>query len=384
VALVIAQFAVSIGLGVAAIVVFSQIRFARNVDLGFDRGGIVVVQGITKLTPSAAENFANALRSNAGISEVTLSDAVPFDLFNVSNVPVQLQGESQSFTAHIMDISPEFPSVYNMQLAAGRALSAEHGKDVFSRYPFFSSAAADACRNVLINEAAAHRFGHAPQDVIGKTLVAGSGRVTIAGVVRDSKMDGLREPVEPTVYVDYPPTYTLLSIRLRGARLSETLAFIDRTWRSFSPGTAIQRYFLNDTFDKLFKSDEKQGEMFGVFVGIAIFIACLGLFGLAAFTAQRRTKEIGVRKVFGAKTRDIVFLLLWRFSVPVLAANVIAWPVTFYYLHRWLEGYAYRISLNPLYFVSAGAIALTIAWATVFTHALRVARASPVHALRYE
>ncbi|HEY0799202.1 MAG TPA: FtsX-like permease family protein, partial [Steroidobacteraceae bacterium] len=152
----------------------------------------------------------------------------------------------------------------------------------------------------------------------------------------------------------------------------------------FAPSSAIQRYFLNDTFDKLFKSDEKQGEMFGVFVGIAIFIACLGLFGLAAFTAQRRTKEIGVRKVFGASTGSIVLLLLWRFSIPVLIANAVAWPIAFYYLHHWLEGYAYRISLNPLYFLSAGAIALGIAWVTVFAHALRVARASPIHALRYE
>jgi putative ABC transport system permease protein len=383
-ALVIVQFAVSIGLGVVAIVVFSQIRFARNVDLGFHRDRVVVVRGITKLTPSAADNFAEVLKSDPGISDVALSDAVPFDLFNVSNVPVQIQGEPQSFTAHILDAGPEFPSLYDMRLVAGRVLSAQHGEDVFAEYPFFSSAAADVGRNVLINEAAARRFGYSPQAVIGKTIVAGSGRINIAGVIADSKMDGLREALQPTLYVVYPRSYTLLSVRLRGARVSETLAFIDRTWRSFAPGSAIQRYFLNDTFDRLFKSDEKQGAMFGVFVGIAIFIACLGLFGLAAFTAQRRTKEIGVRKVFGARTRDIVLLLLWRFSVPVLIANAVAWPVAFYYLHHWLESYAYRISLNPLYFLGAGAIALCIAWATVLAHALRVARARPIHALRYE
>ena len=124
--------------------------------------------------------------------------------------------------------------------------------------------------------------------------------------------------------------------------------------------------------------------MFGLFVGIAIFIACLGLFGLAAFTAERRTKEIGIRKTFGARTRDIVRLLLWQFSIPVLIANVIAWPVAYYYLRTWLESYAYRISLNPLYFAAAGFAALVIAWVTVAGHALRVARANPVHALRYE
>jgi len=112
--------------------------------------------------------------------------------------------------------------------------------------------------------------------------------------------------------------------------------------------------------------------------------ACLGLFGLAAFTAERRTREIGVRKVFGARTRDIVQLLLWQFSIPVLIANLIAWPVAWFYLHHWLQGYAYRISLNPVYFLAASAITLAIAWVTVIAHAVRVARANPIHALRYE
>ena len=151
------------------------------------------------------------------------------------------------------------------------------------------------------------------------------------------------------------PNATLnLTLRLRPGTLPETLAFIDKTWRAFSPTTAVQRHFLDDSFDKLYQADERQGAMFGVFVGIAIFIACLGLFGLAAFTAGRRTKEIGIRKVFGARTRDVVLLLLWQFSIPVLIANLIAWPVAWYYLHDWLQGFAYRITLSPLYFAGRG------------------------------
>jgi putative ABC transport system permease protein len=146
----------------------------------------------------------------------------------------------------------------------------------------------------------------------------------------------------------------------------------------------MQRHPLSDDFDKQFLNDDRQGTIFGLFVGIAILIACLGLFGLAAFTAGRRTKEIGIRKVFGAHTRDVIFLLLWQFSIPVLVANAIAWPLAWYYLHGWLEGYAYRISLNPLYFLATGAAALVIAWATILAHASRVARANPIHALRYE
>jgi putative ABC transport system permease protein len=162
------------------------------------------------------------------------------------------------------------------------------------------------------------------------------------------------------------------------------LAAIDRIWHAFEPSSAINRHFLNDDFEKQFEADEQEGRIFGIFVGIAIFIACLGLFGLAAFSTERRTKEIGIRKSFGAKSRDIVWMLLWQFSIPVLIANLIAWPVAYYYLHNWLEDYAYRISLNPLYFLGAGLTALMIAWITVFLHAQRVARANPIHALRYE
>jgi putative ABC transport system permease protein len=381
--LVVWQFSVSIGLGIAAIVVFSQIRFAHNMDLGFDRDGIVILRGITTLTPSASESLARALRSNPEIADVALSNAVPFDLFNVSNVPVQTAGMSQSFTAHLVNISPEFPSLYGMRLLAGRLLSTAHGEDVFTSYPFAGSGA-DAGRNVLINREAARRFGYTAEEAVGKTIDLGAGHVKIAGILGDAMIDGVRESVLPAVYADYPGANTLLSIRIHSGRVSDALSHIDKTWTSFAPGSAIQRYFLSDTFDNLFKSDEKQGVMFSLFVGIAILIACLGLFGVAAFTAERRTKEIGIRKVFGARTQDVLRLLLWQFSVPVLIANAIAWPIAYYYLHHWLESYAYRISLDPLYFLTAGAIALAIAWATIFAHALRIARASPIFALRYE
>jgi putative ABC transport system permease protein len=387
-ALVVGQFAVSIGLGIAAGVVFSQIHFARNIDLGFKRDGVVILRGITALAPSASESLARTLRSNPDIAEVAFSNGVPFDLFNVSNIPVQIQGQSQSFTAHIVDMGPEFPSLYGMRLLAGRLLSSARGTDVFTSYPFFSTppaSDADIGRNVLINEEAARRFGYSAQEVVGKTIIGGNhAPVTIAGVLGNSMIDGMKESMEPAVYVDYPQSYTLLSIRLHGLRMAESLAYIDKTWRSFAPTSAIQRYLLDDAFEGLFKADEKQGVMFSLFVGIAIWISCLGLFGVAAFTAERRTKEIGIRKVFGARTRDVVRLLLWQFSIPVLIANAVAWPIAYYYLHHWLEGYAYRISLNPLYFLAAGATALVIAWITILAHALRVGRSSPIRALRYE
>jgi putative ABC transport system permease protein len=190
--------------------------------------------------------------------------------------------------------------------------------------------------------------------------------------------------MQPIIYFYYPKGLEPLSVRIKPGNMQPALAAIDRIWRQFVPTVTIHRQFQDASFDKLFAADEKEGTIFGMFVGIAIFIACLGLFGLAAFTVERRTKEIGIRKVFGARTGDIVGLLLWQFSFPVLIANAIAWPVAWYYLHHWLQSYAYRISLSPLYFLAASVAALAIAWVTVIAHAVRVARAIPIHALRHE
>ena len=167
-------------------------------------------------------------------------------------------------------------------------------------------------------------------------------------------------------------------------RLAAALSFIDSTWRSFAPGAAMQRYFMSDVFDGLFTSDERQGTMFVVFVTIAILIACLGLFGLVVFTAERRTKEVGIRKISGARTTDIVTLMLWRISVPVLAANLIAWPVAYFYLHRWLENYPYRIALSPLVLSGRRRGRSVDRVGDDMGQHLASARASPVHALRYE
>jgi putative ABC transport system permease protein len=239
-------------------------------------------------------------------------------------------------------------------------------------------------RNILLNETGARRLGFAPQEAVGKTVLLNHNHIRIAGVISDAKVNGAREPIKPTAFEYLPKWPMQFSIRLRPDTVPQTLAFIDKTWRAFSPAAALQRRFLTDQFGRLYQVEEREGAMFGIFVVIAIFIACLGLFGLAAFTAGRRTKEIGIRKVFGARTRDVVLLLLWQFSIPVLIANAIAWPLVWYYLHGWLDGFAYHITLSPLYFLAGGVIALAVAWLTILSHALRVSRANPINALRYE
>ena len=312
---------------------------------------------------------------------------MPLDLFNVSNLALQIEGSPDTLTAHVLSASPEFPRVYGTRLISGRLLSRNRGQDLFAEYPFYppeSTPTIDEGRNLLINAEAARRFGYSPQDVVGKKILCNGHHAVIVGVLADSMLDGAKEAVVPTVYAGYQGGNTLLSMRIQAGHTDEALRFVDKTWKSYAPGSTIQRYFLSQSFDQQFRADEEQGVIFALFVGIAVFIACLGLFGLAAFTAERRTKEIGIRKTFGATTRDIVLLLLWQFFKPVLLANLIAWPLAYYYLHRWLQGYAYRIALSPLYFLAAGGAALLIAWGTQFAHARRVARSNPVHALRHE
>jgi putative ABC transport system permease protein len=376
--LVVAQFAVSIGLGTAALVVFRQIDYARNLDLGFRHDNILVVD-VGSLTPDGRESFVELLRGQPGIAETALSDDVAFTT-NQSIDLGQIPGQPDIVTLNRLVISPDFAHLYDIPVVAGRMFAEDRGEDRFRA----SLDPGNDGHSIIINEAAAARFGFTPQQMVGKTIVWNKAHVQVIGVLRDFKFRGAREPVPPFAYLYDPRAMYLLSVRVRPHGLSDTMAFIKKRWHALTPSTAFQAYFLDDKFNVLYRTDARQGAMFGIFVGIAIVIACLGLFGLAAFTAGRRTREIGIRKAFGARTRHVTLLLLWQFSIPVLIANLIAWPVAAYYLHGWLEGFAYRITLNPLYFIAVGVAALIIAWATVGVHALRVARANPIHALRHE
>jgi putative ABC transport system permease protein len=377
--LVVGQFAVSIGLAIAAVVVFRQVEFAHSRDWGFDRQDMVVVRGITSLPPGARERLERVLKGGPGIVGTALSTVVPFDLGAVENETVRLQGSSSPITTQWIDITPGFPELYGMRLLAGRFLSNSQGRDVSTGW---------SGKNVLINLEMAHRMGLTAGEAVGKAIeVMGSSMtmpMTIVGVIGNAMYYEARSPARATVYLVDPWRYLSLSVKLRADRLTAAETYIDRTLRSFAPGVALTRYFLSDSFDQLFRPDEKQGAMFAVFAGIAVLIACLGLFGLVVFTAERSTKEIGIRKVSGARTSDIVRLMLWRISVPVLLANLIAWPIAYVYLRHWLDGYAYRIPLTPVYFLAAAAAALLIAWATVCGNTLRLARTSPVRSLRYE
>ncbi len=377
--LVVLQFAVAIGLALAALVVWSQIGFMRNQALGFRRDNILLVDTNRRMSDTARKSFVEEMRRTPGVQDVALSSDYPFS-GSVLVAQLKLPGHDEYITLDRQMITPEFFRLYGVRLLSGRMLSRARSED---QAEGFGIGGKDG-RNILVNRAAAARLGFTAESAVGKAVLLGPSHVTIAGVVDDMRIDGARSPARAVIYLFSEDVTPLVSLRLAGGEIPPTMNAVDRTWRRFAPNVAIDRHFLDEDFEKLYADDARQGEMFSAFVAIAIVIACLGLFGLAAFTAGRRTREIGIRKVFGARVRDVIAMLLWQFSVPVLAANLIAWPVAWYYLHGWLQGFAYRISLSPFYFAAVGLAALMIAWATILGHALRVARANPINALRYE
>jgi putative ABC transport system permease protein len=380
--LVVLQFAVSIGLGISALVVFQQIAFARNIDLGFTRSDIIFTSTASRLSEDGVESFIQTLQRGPAILQVARTSFTPF-YGNNSVLPVQRPGDAQFLSPNHISVSQDYFRLFNIKILAGRALEDGREEDNSYEEPYGNQNKNEG-HNAMVNASLARALGYRPADIIGKVFIFGRSHMRVVGVAADTLSEGARSPVLQTAYVHTASNLQNIVIRIAPGHTQQAQDYVARVSRSFVPGAALSRTFLSDTYERLYKSDERQGQIFAIFVAVAIFIACLGLFGLAAFTAERRTKEIGVRKVFGARTLDLIFLMLWQFSVPVLIANVIAWPVTWYYLHGWLQGFAYRIPLSPLYFLSVGLCALFIALATVFVHALRVARKSPIHALRYE
>ena len=380
--LVVMQFAVSIGLGIGALVVFQQVQFARSIDLGFSRDNIIFTGTAGRLTEDGIKSFIQALQRGPGIIAVERTSFMPFN-GNNSVLPVQRPGDAQFLSPNHYSVSQDYFRLYNIKILAGRALQDNREEDNFYEGPNGYDTKNEG-HNVMVNASLARALGYSPADIIGKTFIFGKSHNRVVGVTADVLAEGVRQQALQTVYVHTVANMQNIIIRVAPGHLQAAMDYIARTQRQFVHGVALGRTLLSDSYERLYSDDQRQGTIFAIFVGLAIFIACLGLFGLAAFTAGRRTKEIGIRKVFGARNRDIIILLLWQFSIPVLIANLIAWPLAWYYLNDWLKGFAYRITLSPLPFAAIGLAALLIAWLTILGHALRVARANPINALRYE
>ena len=285
--------------------------------------------------------------------------------------------------------------MHGLKPLAGRFFSKDHGEDVVLDG---ADASPQSQPSLVLNESAVRQLGFkSPQEAIGKSLDWARPSAApptgapppfessrIIGVVSDFTLGDIRTAVDPTLYFVDPLSAGLLFAKLEGQRLPETLRSIEALWRSTGQVRPIKLNFLGETMREAYRDVEIQGGIIGASAGLAIVIACLGLFALAAFTAERRTKEIGVRKVMGASSFDVVRLLLWQFTKPVLWANLVAWPVAFWATAHWLHGFAYRVSLPPWLFLSASVVAVLIAWTTVAAKAWLAARAKPATALQYE
>ncbi len=369
--LVIGQFAILIGLIVATAVVHQQRLFAMREALRVDVDQLLTVSA--PCPPAFVQEVASLVGSR-GVScsgkELLTGDVFAF---------IDWRGERVS--ADLVSALPGVFAVYGLRPVAGTLAGLPpEGEQSLTR--------------IVINETAVSRFGFASAgDAIGKAIPIppeGPGPdlpARVVAVVPDFALYSVETPIEPTIYLDRPHGPSgqgLVSIRLAGRELPETLSQIDRIWRATGNTAPIERRFVGEHIEQLYESLERNAQLFAIFSGLAIFLACLGLVGLSLSAAQRRTKEIGIRKALGASTRQILALLLWQLSRPVLWANLIAWPVTWMLMQHWLNGFAYRIPLQPWLFPAAGLIALLLALLSVGTLAYLVARQKPAAALRYE
>ena len=393
--LVVLQFAVSIGLIICTAVIYGQTVYARHVDPGYKRDHILQVEelGRAQLFP-IADSIVRRAERTPGVIAAALTD-IGINTSNSNNNFIIPPGSTQQVLIGQYTVGADYLQAMGLKLLAGRWFDANRPIDdataPYPPQPQVEKAIHDRGMNVVINQYAAKKLGFkSPQDAVGKVVRGdmigdhlGLMNVTIIGVVGDSRFRTVRTPIEPIMFRKVTTGPNWMMVRYRGDPQAIKSA-LEQEWKQFTTEVPFNAKFSEDIVGEMYKKEDARAQIFAAFSLLAVIIGCLGLFGLAAFTAERRTKEIGIRKVLRARTRDIVRLLVWQFSRPVIIANIIAWPVAWWMMRGWLNTFDQRIALTPIPFLLAAAIALGIAIATVVGHAIKVARANPIHALRYE
>ena len=376
--LVVAQFSLSIVLILATMVVFNQLNFMR--DKSWNSGGDVMLHIPFKDNlPAKYDLVRNELLKHPGISAVAAKDVVPTSRHN-NTMGVGWDGKTDDQSGIHMETTRVgfnyFPTM-GMDIVAGRGFSQEFPGDVGKAF--------------ILNEEAVRIAGI--EDPVGKRFRLYGNVGTIVGVVENTYFHSLRTVLKPQVFYLFTDLARqsfggVTLIRVQSPRnltaLQDTIAHIEKVWTSVNSIAPFEYHFLDETIDAQYRNEQRLGRLFGYFAFLAVFISCLGLVGLASFLAELRTKEIGIRKTLGASIRDIVVMLSRDFTLWVLAANLISWPVAWFVMHRWLQNFAYRTSIPWWSFPAAGSIALVIAWVTVSLQTFRAARSNPVDALRYE
>jgi putative ABC transport system permease protein len=367
---VVGQFAISILLIACTTVVFQQLRYVQNRPLGLNTDYVIKVP-INRMLLGRMLSFKDKLLQNPNILNVTAGQSVPFNE-DYKTGGLEWDGKDPEFSPNVRYTISYFDylETFEMDLVQGRS--------------FKSGSSADAT-NFVINEEAAKYMGM--EDPIGQRLKFWQNEGTIIGVAKNYHHVSFHREIMPHVFCINPRHYRSLRfifIKISPENIPDTLKYIRATTTTFSPDFPYEYAFLDQGVEDLYQAEQKLGKIFSTFAFLAIFISCLGIFGLASFTAERRTKEIGIRKVLGASISHIVMLLSKEFSRWILFANLIAWPIGWYAMHKWLQNFAYRSSLNPLVFLLAGLLSLIIAALPVGYQAIKAAIADPIDSLRYE
>jgi putative ABC transport system permease protein len=372
--LVVVQFSISIILIIATAIVFQQLKYMQNKALGYNKEHVVNFTYTAALNDNY-ESFKTELLSNSNIQAIARSSRIPTGRLLDAMGSQMNNGDTMAPTKadiKFVVIDEDYMPAYGIKTVAGRNFSKDFGMDTSA---------------FLINEAATKALGlPTAAAAVGKKFKYGMREGTIVGVVNDFHFESLHQRILPMVF--FMPTgtgnYGNLSIKIAGNNVSDGLKHIEKTWKKFLPQIPYDYNFLDTRFERLYESENRQGTIFTVFAFIAIFIACLGLLGLSAFAISQRIKEIGIRKVLGADAGNIVGLLSKDFLKLVAIAAIIAFPVAWFAMSKWLEDFAYRISIPWWIFIIAGAIAALIAFATIALQALKAAYANPVKNLRTE
>ena len=367
--LVVFQFVVSIALIASTFVVHKQLDYMRNKDLGFQKEQIVIIPIHGGGLNLNYESVKNELMRHPNILSACATLRIPGTGFG--SRPIRPEGAAENESIHVSDhwVDHDFIDTYGLKIVDGRDFSRDYETD--------------AAEAFLLNEAAVQKLGW--DSAVGKRLVWNNAKHgAVIGVVEDFHYRSLHNAINPLVIHIQPRGYLYISVRIKTEDVQQTLDFIRGQWQRFNSTYPFDYFFLDDHFDQLYKGEERLGKLFESFAFLAIFIACLGLFGLAAFSGEQRTREIGIRKVLGATVPNIVLLLSKEFLTLVLISNIVAWPIAFYAMNRWLRSFAYRIDLGVGSFVLATILALIIAVITVSYQAVKAALANPIDSIRYE
>ncbi len=367
--MVVFQFALTVILIIGSWVVYNQLKYIQNTPLGLNKDQVIIVPIRNENLRQNSEPLKQRLLQNPGAQKVGAAALLPGG--PVGKTRFRVEGNSVEGSMSMLWVDRDFIQTLDLRLAAGRSFSAEY--------------ATDASEAFVINEQAVKQLGWAsPAEAVGKSFeLVGSKKGHIIGVVKDFNFASLHRKIEPLVLHLWPWMNYLL-IRMDEARFASALSAVKNAYRDFDPVNPFTFTFLNDNFDRFYESDRQLGRVFGYFALLTMLIACSGLVSLAAFTAEQRTKEIGVRKVLGASVSGIIGLLTREYLLLVVLANLLAWPVAYFVMNRWLQDFAYRVEIGVVTFLIAGLVSVLIAMLTVSHQALKAAVANPVEALRYE